>query len=67
MLDKDDYMIIGAFIFVLLLSTILGIISVNIVSKVNKPVYPMDNMRCLIVADSITTIEQTCTVLGENK
>ena len=35
--------------------------------EVNKPVYPMQNMRCLVKADARTTIEQECTVLGEVK
>ena len=65
MIDKDDYMIIYSGIFVIALLTILGVTVVKIISKVNKPVYPMVNMRCLIMADSITTIEQTCTVLGK--
>ena len=34
MLDKDDYMIIFACIFVILLFTVLGTISLNIISKV---------------------------------
>ena len=64
MLGKDDYMIIAAgilgFLFLIIALVFCG-------TTITKPVYPMFNMRCLIVADSITTIEQTCTVLGEIK
>ena len=64
MLDADDYMLIvlGVFVVFCLVVT-LGFCG-TIITK-PKPIYPMFNMRCLIVADSITTIEQTCTVLSE--